>query len=372
VIDDSKASVFYLKKLFEKQGYTVFTASNGKDGLLILSKNSVDLILLDIEMPEMNGFEVLKEIINNKKTKEIPVIMITSRTDADDVKKALGNGAIDYVKKPLNRIELLARLRTTLRLSRQKRAILKYNQDIKRELDAAKKLQQLITAPTLIESENYRIYSRYLSCDEMAGDYLNVFRTNEKVYIVLADATGHGLLASFYTFILHENLKNGMEKNMSIQDLIYKVNEDIKKFFLDAFFLTLGIFEIDPKKNTLNFLLAGHPEFMIFDDKDITLYFQPGKLISKFTENYMWETEKVQLKENDRILIFTDGLIENFDDQERMLDINYLKKVTEELRNEPSKSFIEKMLHKVKNDTNGHIFRDDVSICIYEKNCLII
>jgi two-component system sensor histidine kinase/response regulator len=119
VVDDESANIFYLEGLLTEEDYHTITAENGKEALIKLDENAIDLILLDIMMPEMSGLEVLDNVLANDKTKDIPVIMVTAKTEAQDVEEAMNKGAVDYIKKPFNDLELLARTKTAIKLKKQ-------------------------------------------------------------------------------------------------------------------------------------------------------------------------------------------------------------------------------------------------------------
>jgi DNA-binding response OmpR family regulator len=116
VIDDHADSVFLLKDRLEREGYEVMTAYDGKSGLQRAFNDNPDLILLDIMMPDIDGLEVCRTILNTQSTKDIPIILITGRADADGTKEGLQAGAFDYIRKPVNKTELLARIHSALKL----------------------------------------------------------------------------------------------------------------------------------------------------------------------------------------------------------------------------------------------------------------
>jgi two-component system sensor histidine kinase/response regulator len=116
IVDDEHANQFLLEGLLSANGYEAITASDGNEALSILEKEKPDLILLDIMMPKMSGIEVLQNINNSIELKQIPVIMVSAKTATTDIKKALEIGAIDYIKKPFEEIELLARVKAGIRL----------------------------------------------------------------------------------------------------------------------------------------------------------------------------------------------------------------------------------------------------------------
>ncbi|MBU0992759.1 MAG: response regulator [Proteobacteria bacterium] len=127
IVDDNPQNIKVLGTIIGKAGYEVAIAMKGKDALLMLEKETPDLILLDIMMPEMDGYEVCAHIKSNKKTCDIPVIFLTAKRETDDLVRAFNVGGVDYVTKPFNANELLMRVRThvELKLAREEIRTLK-------------------------------------------------------------------------------------------------------------------------------------------------------------------------------------------------------------------------------------------------------
>ncbi len=111
-VDDKPQNLQFLGKLLSDNGYEVALAQNGIQALNFLRKNDPDLILLDIMMPEMDGYEVCERIKSDFSTRHIPVIFLTAKTDTQDVVMGFEKGGVDYVTKPFNSAELLARIKT--------------------------------------------------------------------------------------------------------------------------------------------------------------------------------------------------------------------------------------------------------------------
>ncbi len=124
VIDDLPENVFMLQDRLEHEGYEVLTAYDGFTGIDKAKKGLPDLILLDVMMPDITGFEVCHILVNDPLTKDIPIILVTAKSGAEDTKEGLEAGAFDYIKKPFNRIELLARVNSALKLSEAHKLIL--------------------------------------------------------------------------------------------------------------------------------------------------------------------------------------------------------------------------------------------------------
>ena len=115
IIDDSSANIKIVANLLRQEGYEVLTALDARKGLMIVETKLPDLILLDVMMPEMNGFELCELLKANKKTKEIPVIFITAASDTESILKGLAVGAVDYISKPFQQQELVARVKNHLK-----------------------------------------------------------------------------------------------------------------------------------------------------------------------------------------------------------------------------------------------------------------
>lgn len=124
VIDDLPENVFLLQDRLEHEGYKVITAYDGNTGIQKAMTDLPDLILLDIMMPQMSGLEVCKVLVENQRTSQIPIILVTAKSDAEDTKIGLQAGAYDYIKKPVNNIELLARVNSALKLSESKKVLI--------------------------------------------------------------------------------------------------------------------------------------------------------------------------------------------------------------------------------------------------------
>lgn len=124
VVDDQKDNVFVLQERLIREGFEVLPAYDGPTCLTIASEENPDLILLDVMMPGMSGFEVCKKLTSNEETKLIPVLLVTALTEAEDLKEGFQAGAFDYIKKPFNRVELIARIKSALSFRESQKVML--------------------------------------------------------------------------------------------------------------------------------------------------------------------------------------------------------------------------------------------------------
>ena len=171
VIDDLPENVFMLQDRLEHEGYTVFTAYDGKSGIEKAQAELPDLILLDVMMPDINGFEVCKTLVGDEQTSKIPIILVTAKTNAEDTKEGLDAGAFDYIKKPFNKIELLARVKSALKLSEANKLLVeaeKRNTFFATMVTANHKIKQPLTLLSLSSAA----IKRELNKDEISKETL--------------------------------------------------------------------------------------------------------------------------------------------------------------------------------------------------------
>lgn len=127
VVDDMPRNLQILSTILDNEGYDITFANNGKQAIDVANSALPDLILLDVMMPEMDGFEACKILKSQEKTKDIPIIFITGRSQSEDIVKGFKAGAVDYVTKPFNTIEMISRIQNHLDLKLSKDRIIETN-----------------------------------------------------------------------------------------------------------------------------------------------------------------------------------------------------------------------------------------------------
>lgn len=133
IVDDKAENIFALEKLLEKPGRSFLTAKSGKDGLTLALKNSFDLIILDVHMPEMDGFEVAQVLKSNKRTKEIPIIFTSAeKKERHSIMKGFEEGAVDYLSKPLDPDVTRAKVSAQLKIQQQKKELVEKNTSLEK------------------------------------------------------------------------------------------------------------------------------------------------------------------------------------------------------------------------------------------------
>jgi two-component system, cell cycle response regulator len=151
IVDDNPQNLQIIGEKIEQSGYDTAIATNGNQAYDFAQTNQPDLVLLDIMMPMLDGFEVCRLFKNNSATRDIPIIFLTARTNYDDITKAFELGAVDYVMKPFNVLELNARIKTHLDLKNSREKLAEYNKELRNAN------QDLIQANKIISEKNIQL-----------------------------------------------------------------------------------------------------------------------------------------------------------------------------------------------------------------------
>ncbi len=174
IVDDIPNNILFLKKIFATQGYHIRQANNGSQAIKEIGVKIPDLILLDINMPIMDGYQVCKIIKSNPRTQEIPIIFLSGCDRADDKIKAFNLGGIDYITKPFYPEEVLIRTKNQITIQEQKKQLIRQNLSLQKEIEKRKlaeaslrkanqKLEELATIDDLTRVANRRHFNQYLS-----------------------------------------------------------------------------------------------------------------------------------------------------------------------------------------------------------------
>ncbi|MFM9962847.1 MAG: PP2C family protein-serine/threonine phosphatase [Planctomycetaceae bacterium] len=210
VVDDTPANLQVLAGMLKDRGYKVRPVPSGKLALQAAQRDPPDLILLDINMPEMNGYEVCEHLKADETLKGIPIIFISALTEQLDKVKAFSIGGVDYITKPFQMEELHARVETHLRLRRLQleleetnAQLKKANERMSRDLRAAAKIQETFLPREMPSVPGLDFAWIYRPCDELAGDGLNIIPLgNGKFGIYILDVSGHGVSSALLSVTL--------------------------------------------------------------------------------------------------------------------------------------------------------------------------
>lgn len=255
IVDDVDANVLLLKLLLSKAGYKTLTAYNGKDALHIISRNSPDLILLDIMMPVMDGHEVAERVKEMPDKKEIPIIFLSALNSPEDIIKGFRNGAADYVSKPFNKDELLIRVNHQLSLVSAKRMIVKQKDELEKTVEARDKLYSLIAHDLRSPVGSLRMVMNALS---MGVDRESI---EEDMYEILI--MGNRLAED--TFVLLDNLLKWTKSQTGRLKTVFQNDVDVYTLIKGE----LEVAEVVAELKQITISLDGYTESKARIDQDM-------------------------------------------------------------------------------------------------------
>ncbi|MDP4210781.1 MAG: response regulator [Bacteroidota bacterium] len=183
IIDDSEGCIIIAKFCLSQLDYAVHIANNGDEGLSLAQSLTPDLILLDLNMPGMNGFEVCRKLKSDELTRDIPVIFLTSSHESDDIVKGFETGAVDYICKPYNSKELTSRVRSHLELKNSREELIRSHLQIQEQMEVIFNQEKL-----LLEQKNLQIQLELdAKSNELTSTLLQLVKFSEVMNSLLND-----------------------------------------------------------------------------------------------------------------------------------------------------------------------------------------
>jgi phosphoserine phosphatase RsbU/P len=388
VVDDTAANLQVLAGMLKDRGYKVRPVPSGKLALLAAQRDPPDLILLDINMPEMNGFEVCGHLKADDQLKGIPVIFISALTEQLDKVKAFAIGGVDYLTKPFQMEELHARVETHLKLrslqvelEESNSRLERVNVRMSRDLEAAAKIQKTFLPSAAPRIPGTEFAWCYRPCDELAGDGLNIVPLGDgTVGVYILDVSGHGVASALLSVTLSRLLSPPSdpssilmrERNVPDRREVTppaQVADRLNGLFpWDAAteqFATLMYGVLDVWSGDFRYVSAGHPgPIYVPVGAPPMLVQSPGFPIGLSEEAY--GESRVQLKAGDRLYLYSDGLPDAMNPGgERFGDARLLDSIAR-TRLEPVREGIALLLEELSRWQKGDKPQDDISILAVE------
>jgi len=318
LVDDNPTNLQVLFQTLEGVGCKLLVAKNGEIALSIAGKALPDLILLDIMMPGIDGYEVCRQLKANRATSSIPVIFLSALGDTEDKVKGLQLGAVDYVTKPFQPDEVIARVNTHLTIHRLKREVESQKDQLEHELEVVSEVQRKLLPKQLPVIDGFKLGVHYETSRYAGGDYYDVLELPDNCWgFLIADAEGHSAPAAVLMAMTCALFRSYPGSAADPAEVIHYLNEHLCKVADPSFMTALYAF-YDASAHTMRMARAGHPLPMVFrnsDQKAIELTC-PG-VYPLGIEPYEIEipVTEVKLEPGDRFLIYTDGLTERFDEE---------------------------------------------------------
>jgi len=359
IVDDNAMNVMVVREMLKRAGYAkISEAYSAKEMFEILQSKEdertgirikIDLILLDIMMPAMDGIEACRLLQSDSRYRDIPIIIVTAIGDSHKLAEAMDAGASDFVTKPINKIELLARIRTALRLKRELDWHKERDKRLEEELNLARHVQDGVL-PDEISEPGIRIRASFHASEQLAGDLYAWHRIGRRRWaLAVIDAMGHGISSSLVSMFVASMLKEAMPGLWTPERAFREMNrrlsaiqpeQELIRYYCTGIYVT-----IDLEQGKLEYANAGHPPGLLFAGGQRV----PERMEATSAPLGMFDMLEVRSRSmtvgpGDKLYLYTDGILNLFEEEgedpaERLSDFLH------QSRNEPSTldRFLERM-----------------------------
>ncbi len=311
VVDDEPMSLQVMINHLALEGYSVSTAGSGDDLFAVLDRGEIpDLIFLDVMLPGMSGFDVCRRVRERFSPHELPVIMITTRNDRGDIVSGLSAGANDYISKPVNVDEMLARA-NGLVLMKESAGVRSKYMVIQNELEIAREIQKAMIPRVPPGAKNIEFAVRYETSTHVGGDYYDFHMVSDtKIGALVADVAGHGVPAAMVAAML-QVAYNFYKTEFDDQSSLFEKINAIMTNYPHGLYLTACTVYIDTDTMRLFHSNAGHRPIMIWREKEGRLDWDKvyDRPIGIFPDS-RYSVNEIDISFGDRVFLYTDGIIE--------------------------------------------------------------
>jgi len=320
LVDDNPTNLQVLFQTLDGIGCKLLIAKNGEIAISIAGKALPDLILLDIMMPGIDGYEVCRQLKSNAATSDIPVIFLSALGDTEDKVKGLQLGAVDYITKPFQPDEVIARVNTHLTIHRLKREVESQKDQLEHELEVVSAVQRKLLPKQLPVIDGFKLAVHYETSRYAGGDYYDILELPDNCWgFLIADAEGHSAPAAVLMAMTCALFRSYPGSASDPAEVLHYLNEHLCKV-ADPSFMTALYAYYDANAQAMWIARAGHPLPMIFRHSDKKAIELPCPGVYPLgIEPYEIEipVTETKLEPGDRFLIYTDGLTERFDMAEK-------------------------------------------------------
>jgi serine phosphatase RsbU (regulator of sigma subunit) len=346
-------------------------AKNGVKALeLVNVEPTPGLILLDVIMPHMDGYEVCKHLKEDSKTRDIPVVFLTGKTDVDDETRGFEAGAVDYIHKPFSPPIVRARVRTQLMLRDAHDTVARQLSVINGELEMARQVQLAILPREIPDLTGIEIAARYLPMSAVAGDFYDFLVLDDKhLGILIADVSGHGLPSALIASMLQSALAWQFPHASDPSRVLSELNRAINGKF-DRYFVTAAYLFVDLENGAVKYAGAAHPPLLLWQAKlgRAIAYVENGLMLGPFTD-VDYSSVNIPMERGDRVVLFTDGVVEAKNSSGNEFGVERVRQILESKHDLPPGRFVDALLYGLSGWSEhaiGSSQSDDITLLVID------
>lgn len=277
VVDDTRTNLVMMGAMLKKMGYHPILASGGAEGLAIFKEQQPDMVLMDVMMPDMDGYQTVREIRRIADT-WVPIFFISAMNEIGDMVKGIRAGGDDYLFKPVNheilnaKISVFAdRLRMSRLLAEQNRILLDHRARMEDEAKTAQDFMGKLSALDEINDPAVRFFLQ--AAEQFSGDLIAVARTpSNQLHILLADSTGHGLTAALAVMPVLQPFHAMSAKGFSIGAIAAEINRKVKEYLPIHRFVAASFLSMDGANQTISVWNGGCPPVVVLNGDGLPVW----------------------------------------------------------------------------------------------------
>jgi len=357
VIEDDPGILRGLAITLRAESYDVLTAANGADGYRIVREKQPDLVILDLMLPEMNGYEVCREM--RKHGMATPILMLTAQDQESYRVRGFEVGADDYVTKPFSVQEILGRVRAILRRSAGRSDLA-----TQRELERAHEVQQLFMPVEIPQIPGLCIAGTNRPSRIVSGDYFDALRLeNGAVAVCIADVCGKGLPAAMLMASMQAAVKMCASRQMRPRDLCDNVNRLMYQNLSGQGFVTFFYAMIEPTRGhakRLTYCNAGHNPPILASRSGMHRLESGGAVLGVFCD-WPYEEQSLTVDSGDRVCLYSDGITESRSPAGEEFGEERLADLIKRFENDDATALTERIVAAAAQFSHGD-FQDDVTV----------
>ena len=366
LVDDEPANLQIVNSIL-KDTYKTRIATNGAKALELANQDPApDLILLDVMMPEMDGYEVCSRLKSDDRTRDIPVIFLTGQTEIDDETRGFEVGAVDYIHKPFSPAVVQARVRTHLVLRGIRNQLESQLQTIQSEMATARQIQLSILPREIPAIKGLEIAARYIPMTAVAGDFYDFIQIDEKrIGILVADVSGHGMPAALISSMLKIALDGQTECASDPASVLAGLNKALCGKF-QGHFVTAVYVVVDVEKQSIFYAGAGHPPLIFMDHSagKARDFIENGLFLGFFPEA-TYSAVEIPFTAGDWGVLYTDGIPEMTDPSDEQFGLDRFKRCLQDHHDLTAAQFIDALLAELSqwsDVASGREPEDDITL----------
>lgn len=367
-VDDTEMNLSLLERFFRKLGHEMLIATNGQEAVERFETERPDLILMDVMMPVMDGYDATREIRKRSGDQWIPIIFMSAKSSIEDQVMGLDAGGDDYLTKPVNMRILGAKIKAMQRIAEMRDALAKQAKELESYRASAEEekylgnvLMERMTRSSGLSEE--LVDSWLLPAEHMSGDLLAAHRGKDgRLFVMVADATGHGLLAAMMQIPVSQTFYSMTNRSFSLGRIVSAINSQLRVLVPRDRFVAATLIMVDTRNQLIEVWNGSGPEVLFLDgDRNIVHRFEsnaaPLGVMSE--EEFEPHTQVYQWSVAGELLACSDGAIDALNDEEQPFgEERFEQSLTQHLDKTACTAVTEALQEYLK----GESAQDDISV----------